>query len=783
MGKKQINTHYLNFGWDYIPNYDKSYIKEFPKSIIVNLPHTNIEVPYNNFSNKLYQFISSYQNKFDFSKIAKKRYILHFDGVMAYAEVYLNNKLITSHKGGYTPFRVDITSKLKNGENKLFVMCDSTEREDFPPHGFVTDCLTYGGIYKEVYIEEKEVNYIDNAFVHVENDDLNIRLFLNIQNAKDTVFKFNIYKEDQLAYFFEREYDLKKKEVLVLEKVYLDLWSIDEPNMYELEIIMNDIVAFKTRFANRQVSVTADGFFFNGEHIKLIGLNRHQSFPYVGYAMPSNAQKKDADILKYDLGCNVVRCSHYPPSKYFLDRCDEIGLLVFNEIPGERHIGNKAWQQIAIENVKDMIYRDYNHPSVFMWGTRINGSNDNDDFYTVTNSAAKSYDKTRPTSGARSFAGSRLIEDVYSYNDFIHDGKNKGLNRVMKITKINTPYLVSDHNGYMYPTKKFDDEKHRENQVKRHLEVLNYTFRNRRIIGSIGSCMTDYNTHKEYGSGDSISYHGIMDMFRIPKDVSGVYRSQNSQVPYLSVVSSFNVGDRESRKTKEVILLSNVDYVKYYINDEFVGDYYPSNEYSSLPHPPIIIDDFIGNQVHENENYNSKEADLIKEILLFLMKNDGKLSIRLKLKKMFFILKNRKKNQYISELYEKYVLKIGLEPYCYRFEGIIDQIVVVCKKFGLNDESDLFVCSDDEVLSESTTYETTRVVVKHLDKHQNPLVYSNEVITIKVNGPLEVIGPNRISLIGGSIAFYVKTTAKTGPAKLTISSNNYPDKHLNIEVI
>ena len=71
--------------------------------------------------------------------------------------------------------------------------------------------------------------------------------------------------------------------------------------------------------------------------------------------MPRNAQRKDADIIKYELGCNVVRSSHYPPSKHFLDRCDEIGLLVFNEIPGWQHIGDKAWQAVAIENVKEMI--------------------------------------------------------------------------------------------------------------------------------------------------------------------------------------------------------------------------------------------------------------------------------------------------------------------------------------------------------------------------------------------------------------------------------------------
>jgi beta-galactosidase len=161
MAKIQVNTTYLNHNWDYVPSYDKGYIKDFPESTKVQIPHTNIETPFNNFSENIYQFLSSYQNVFEFTKTPKKRYTLHFDGVMAFCEVYLNGKLISSHKGGYTPFKVEITKQLKNGENKLFVMVDSTERKDIPPHGFVVDYLTYGGIYREVYIEEHDQKYID----------------------------------------------------------------------------------------------------------------------------------------------------------------------------------------------------------------------------------------------------------------------------------------------------------------------------------------------------------------------------------------------------------------------------------------------------------------------------------------------------------------------------------------------------------------------------------------------------------------------------------------------
>lgn len=125
------------------------------------------------------------------------------------------------------------------------------------------------------------------------------------------------------------------------------------------------------RFGFREAEFQPDGFYLNGRKIKLLGLNRHQSYPYVGYAMPKRAQRRDADVLKEELGLNMVRTSHYPQSRHFLDRCDEIGLLVFEEIPGWQHIGGEAWKEQAVRDVEDMIVRDRNHPSIVIWGYEL----------------------------------------------------------------------------------------------------------------------------------------------------------------------------------------------------------------------------------------------------------------------------------------------------------------------------------------------------------------------------------------------------------------------------
>lgn len=780
---KRIETIHLNYDWKYADTFDAKYIEEFPKHDVVQIPHTNVETPFNNFSEKIYQFASSYEKVIELTPKKNKRYFLHFEGVMAYAEVFVNGKKVVTHKGGYTPFKADITKEIVSGENKIFVMVDSTERDDIPPHGFVVDYLTYGGIYREVYITEEEINRIDNAFVDVLGEQVRIRLFLDVPKPVSTIFTFKILKDEKVIKEFQREYPLKSKEVQVNESVKLEDWTLDKPELYELEIYMAKKLAFSTRFAKRLVKMTTEGFFLNGVNIKLRGLNRHQSFPYVGYAMPSNAQRKDADFCKYELGLNSVRSSHYPPSKHFLDRCDEIGLLVFNEIPGWQHIGDEAWQEVAIENTREMIYRDYNHPSIFIWGVRINESQDLDRFYQKTNDLARSLDDTRPTGGVRYIDNSSLLEDVYTFNDFVHRGFNEGVRDPKKVHKYNKPHLVTEYNGHMYPTKKYDDEFHRVYHARRHYKVQQDSYANNRIAGAMGWCMFDYNTHKDFGSGDRICYHGVMDMFRIPKYAASVYRSQSDHAPYMEVLSNMNIGDLEAGERREIYIATNADYIKLYKGENFIDNFYPSSEYSALPHPPIIISDFIGKQIHDNEQFTEKEADAIKEVLVTVATKGLHKVAPWKLLKVRNILKKYGlTNKDAEDIYTKYIGGWGSEATTFKFEAYKNSQIVLSKEIGQTHESDLVVSVDDEELSETNTYQTTRVVVEHVDALHNLLHYSTEIVDIKIKGPLKLIGPNRLTLFGGSTGFWVKSTGKTGKAEISISSKNFKAKKLSIEV-
>ncbi|MCX8129456.1 MAG: glycoside hydrolase family 2 protein [Clostridia bacterium] len=795
---------HLNYDWKYLADFREEFIDTgFDDSGFetVMLPHANIETPYNNFSDKLLQFKSCYRRRLKIGeKDQGKRVILHFEGVMAYALVYLNGQIICEHKGGYTPFKCDITGQINyGGDNLLVVMVDSTERPDIPPFGHVVDYLTYGGMYREVWIELVSEIYIENMFVKTrdvlaESKKLDIGLYMKNHTGQSHKLnlQFSLLKDDREVLAFGCEKQLTEGNVAVLDVMQavreVLLWDNICPNLYDLiaEIKMNNRIVdrFTVRFGFREARFRSDGFYLNGRRMKLRGLNRHQAFPYVGYAMPKSAQYKDAEILKNELGVNVVRLSHYPQSKHFLDRCDELGLLVFEEIPGWQHIGDAEWQDVAVKNVEEMIKRDWNRPSIILWGVRINESQDNDEFYKKTNNIAKALDDTRQTGGVRNFAGSHLFEDVYTYNDFIHRGGDKALCVPRAVTKKKVPYLVTEHNGHMFPTKKFDNEAGRVEHCLRHLKVLESMYSAPDISGAIGWCMFDYNTHKDFGSGDGICYHGVTDMFRIPKEAAAVYASQQDGRPVLEVASSMDIGEREAGKLDTVYVFTNCDYLKLYKNGVYIGTYYPAREvFAHVPHPPVIITDFIGDLIEKNEAMTPKDAGHAKKILYAIMKyGDKELPLRYKIRMLRLMLKYRMSLQKAVSTFAPYVTNWGCESLEYEFEGYIDHKAVIKVKKGPFSSGDLLVVPDKDGLFEDETYDVCRVVIKHTDESGNTLTYSNEAVSLEIEGEGEIIGPKNIALIGGSRAFWVKSTGKKGNVKVTIRSDRFEPKIVEFKV-
>ncbi len=580
----------------------------------------------------------------------------------------------------------------------------------------------------------------------------------------------------------------KHTSIHVLEEI--EKWTLDSPVLYELKVeikIDNRIVDEKiVTFGYRKCEFKKDGFYLNDEKIKIVGLNRHQSYPYVGYAMPKRPQQLDVEILKFELGVNAVRTSHYPQSHYFLDRCDELGILVFTEIPGWQHIGDEHWKDIASDMAEEMVVQYRNHPSIILWGARINESADDERLYRRINKIIHGLDDTRQTGGVRCIKNSQLLEDVYTYNDFSHTGNNPGLERKSKVTKeAEAPYLVSEYNGHMFPTKPFDCESHRLEHSLRHANVLESLYANDEITGGFGWCMFDYNTHKDFGSGDKICYHGVMNAFRIPKLAANVYASQGVEQDVLEISSTMNIGEHPACNLGEIYAFTNADYVNLYKNDEFVKSFYPNkSKYGHMPHPPVLIDDFIGELLEKKEGYSHRNAEAIKSVLVAIAKyGQYKLPLKYKCKMGLLMMTTKLNIEEGTRLYSEYIGNWGGETTTYRFEAIkAEEVVSVVKKEATR-KAYLKVSTDTDVLEEGNSYDVATVRIRVVDENGEQLPYYQGAISFETLGNVEVIGPKSVSIIGGSVGTYVKSNGRTGAGVLRISGSDFEEVSLAYDIL
>lgn len=814
---------YLNNKWKFTEQFEEEMIAadyNDEKMDDVRLPHTCKELPYHYFDEHMYQMVSCYRKTItpDGTWMGKK-VLLTIDGAAHDSEVFLNGEKVGEHHCGYTAFTIDLSEKLKyDHKNVLVVKVDSREDLNIPPFGFVIDYMTYGGIYRDVYLDIKNESYIEDVFVDTkiakeamsgkvdEHTDGDAPVYIttcgktatvskvSVKNAKEgMVLRQLIRKKGTTEYkLLTNTQDIKDNQEqdysVVQQTGEVELWDTEHPALYELrtELLMGDEVldTYDVTFGYRKAVFHEDGFYLNGKKIKLRGLNRHQSYPYVGYAMPASMQRRDADILKKELGVNAVRTSHYPQSHYFLDRCDELGLLVFTELPGWQHIGDDDWKEQAVQNVEDMIKQYRNHTSIILWGVRINESVDDDEFYKRTNAVAHEYDPTRQTGGVRCYKKGSMLEDVFTYNDFLHNGNNKGCDRKADVTpNVKKPYLISEYNGHMYPTKAFDWEEHRAEHAIRHANVLDEVAKQEDIAGSFGWCMFDYNTHKDFGSGDRICYHGVMDMFRNPKLASAVYACQQDTTPVLELSSSMDIGEHPGCNRGDIYIFTNADSVKMYKNDRFIKEYRAcDSKYQYLKHGPILIDDYIGDALIVNEHMKPKQAQDVKTLLNETARVGlYNLSKAMYMKAGKIMLLYHMKMSDAVELYNRYIGDWGGKSTVYRFEAIKNGKVVQTLIKEPIKKLELQATADHIILQEDHTYDVAAIRIKAVDEYGNILPYFNDSLTLEVEGPVELIGPKVVSLHGGMGGTYVKTTGKAGTAKLTIKCGQAEDRVITFE--
>jgi beta-galactosidase len=694
------------------------------------VPHTNVRLPWHSFDDKQYEFVSIYRRRFRLPPEARgRRVFVDFEGVMTASTVWINGVRLGEYKGGYTPFSFDLTPHIDfGGENLLAVDVDSRERADIPPFGNQIDYLTFGGIYREVWLRLVPSTFIENIFAKPKDvlsghPGLDVDCFLQHTEASHEPLTLEVDLRDGdrvVAKATQRVPASGAAADPVAHAVHFDnlgaikLWDLAHPNLYSVQVRLLRGTQLVDRDARtvgfREAQFTDHGFELNGTAIKLRGLDRHQTFPFVGQAMAGRAQRSDARILRNNLKCNIVRTSHYPQSRHFLDACDEIGLLVLEEIPGWQHIGDQPWKQISVDNVGRMIRRDWNHPSIILWGVRINESKDDHDFYTSTNALAHRLDPTRQTGGIRYFQSSEFLEDVFTMNDFGFPLKPPNHPR----------YLNTEFVGHTYPAKTIDQVERLTEHTLRHARIHDQLASDPQYAGGIGWCAFDYNTHGDFGTGDRICYHGVTDIFREPKPAAGFYKSQCDPAEEVVLEPAFHWarGDESVGFTKAVVC-SNCDHLKFYIADKLVAEANPNKaEFAHLRYAPFV-------------------ADLTEAVFHW-----GDL----------------------------------------RIEGYLQGQQVIGKNYSGRGVDQKFALLPDDTQLNADGADATRVVLRVTDEFGAIRPFANDAIKLDLEGSAEIIGDNPFALVGGTGAIWIRAKEQPGTVRLTATHPRLGAQQVRFEI-
>ena len=786
--------HYdWNEGWLFAPTFDPALVRPEcqPELTPVRLPHTVKVLPYNYCTEHEYQRLCGYRREFFAPKEWEGRTVLLTFGAIAHdATVFCNGRRLFHHGCGYTSFTVDLTCALRLGQkNVVAVRCDCREDLNIPPFGGQMDQLTYGGIYRAVCLDIKEPAYLRDVFIEAKAAG-DFRIYSStVGETVGCTLQAEIRSPAGSRALYNGVLSLPITGTLN----GVHPWSVEHPTLYTLTVrlirpgtggLPDRVLDEKTlRFGFRTLQFVAGGLYLNGQRVELRGLNRHQSYAYQGYAMPDSIQRLDAQILKKQLGCNAVRTSCYDPA--FLDACDELGLLVFAEMPGWQHVGDDSWKAQALQNCREMVCQCRNHPSIFLWGARVSGSADDEAFCKRTNEAIHRLDPTRPTGGTHQRRKGLLLEDVYAYNDYSYRGRGTGCEPRAAVTPdTRKGYLISEFGGQQFPTKAFDDESHRLMHALRIAAVLNDTIAQQGVAGSFGWCMADYNTHREFGSGDRICYHGVLDLFRNPKLAAAVYASQKiPRAPsdiVLEVSSGMVLGDLPEGMAGACWVFTNAESLRLYRDNDFVAEFAPDRRgrFAALPHPPIEVNDFVGSLLEKYEGLDHAVAPQVAAILNEMRRDAMELSPLSRAR----MLSLRLSWNDLVQMYYKYIGVLGSPSAVYRFEAVWHGRAVRTVVREPVQSVRLECTVHNPLLTDGPTWDCAAVSLRAIDQNGNLLPYCSEAVQLWVEGPLQILGPSVVPLRGGMAGTYLATTGEAGPAVLHCRMEGALDTHAALVV-
>lgn len=428
----------INEDWSYIENPTRALadIENNLDWVNIDLPHTwNSEDPTDNMAG--YRRSGSWYKKELVLKSIdpNKRYLLYFEGANITTKVYVNGSEVGEHIGGYIGFEIDFSEHVKKGQNNIYVRVDNSYDRDVIPSQ-KSDFFIFGGITRDVWLITKPKISIGNVKlttpeVSQQKASLEVEIPLEgVEQASDLKLTAVLKnREGQVVVSKSEKVSTEITTITITDIQNPQLWDISDPNLYEVTVSLSnneeiiDEVLEKVGF--RWFEFKKNGpFYLNGRRVLLRGTHRHEEHAGVGAAMSNQQHRKDMEQIK-EMGANFVRLAHYPQDPEVYKACDELGILVWDELPWCRGgLGEEKWQKNTKNMLTEIINQNYNHPSIIIWSLGnemywlpdFEGGDDTtrmNTFLSELNTLAHKLDPTRKTAIRKYYEGADIV-DVFS---------------------------------------------------------------------------------------------------------------------------------------------------------------------------------------------------------------------------------------------------------------------------------------------------------------------------------------------------------------------------------
>ena len=584
-----------------------------------------------------------------------KKLFLHFEAIMGKSKVFVNGKLLTEHFGGYLPVIADVTDVLDwNGDNVIAVWADNSDDPSYPP-GKAQDVLDYtyfGGIYRDCWLIAHNNVFITDpnyenevaggglfvAFGKVSDALAEVQLKIHVRNATKNPFsgrvEYMLLQPDgtEVARLSDKIQVKVGRATTVSDRMPVKqpmLWTPSTPTLYNLLVRVLDkegnvIDGYRRRIGIRSIEFKGkDGFYLNGRPYgkPLIGANRHQDFAVVGNAVANSIHRRDAKKLK-DVGMEIIRNAHCPQDPAFMDACDELGLFVIVNTPGWQFWNDAPeFAQRVYSDIRNVVRRDRNHPSVWLWEPILNETWYPADFAKNTRDIVDAeYPYPYCYSGSDSEARGHENFPVY----FAHPANMQDASKEIDPTKT---YFTrewgdnvddwSSHNSPSRVARNWGEQPMRvqaQHYACPYYPVTSYDVLYKQSPQHVGGCLWHSFDHQRGYHPDPF-YGGLMDVFRQPKYSYYMFMAQRPAVKNDRNAGSgpmvYIAHEMTPFSGKDVTVYSNCDEVRLTFNKGGkTYTYKKDKNRPGMPSPVITFPDVYDFMVDKAFSRTQKQDDV-----------------------------------------------------------------------------------------------------------------------------------------------------------------------------